>query len=308
MVSSNIQTFTVSETHGRVLRSQNHVSFQSQDVGWRSLYAAIFEEAHFQAIEPPISHPYLIYHLSRPTDVTRKIEGFPTERAVIGPRHICLAPGGSIVKTHHNGQPEILQVYVRQSIYETAVNEIYGCDASKAEILPRYAILDPLLEQLVLVIKAALQNGAAADRLYMDTVAQMIAVHLARRHSSRSRDVSSTTMKPFPGWRTQHLIEFIEEHIAGDLSLDAMAKEVKMCPLYLPRAFKAAVGKSPHQYVLDRRIERAKDLLRNTDAPIVEVALSAGFSSQSHLSNWFQRVVGISPGDYRRRGYHGSSN
>jgi AraC family transcriptional regulator len=80
-----------------------------------------------------------------------------------------------------------------------------------------------------------------------------------------------------------------------------MAHEVDISPLYLARAFKAAIQQSPHQYVLSRRIEKAKELLRNTDLPIVDVALSVGFSSQSHLSHWFLRQVGVSPAAYRRQ-------
>ena len=104
------------------------------------------------------------------------------------------------------------------------------------------------------------------------------------------------------GWRMRRLVEYIEENLGGNLSLETMAAEVNVSPLYLARAFKAAVGQSPHQYVLQRRLERAKELLRSTDTPIVEVALSSGFSSQSHLSNWFLRQVGISPAAYRRQG------
>ena len=103
------------------------------------------------------------------------------------------------------------------------------------------------------------------------------------------------------GWKMRRLIDFIEEHLDGDLSLEAMAREVDISPLYLARAFKAAIHQSPHQYVLARRIERARELLRDTDLPIVDVALSSGFSSQSHLSNWFLRMVGISPAAYRRQ-------
>jgi AraC family transcriptional regulator len=99
----------------------------------------------------------------------------------------------------------------------------------------------------------------------------------------------------------KRLVEFIEENLEGDLSLEAMAAEVLVSPLYLPRAFKAAVGQSPHQYVLGRRIERAKQLLRSTDSPVVDVALASGFSSQSHLANWFLRLVGVSPAAYRRQ-------
>jgi AraC family transcriptional regulator len=293
--------FTARETHGRVLRSGNRLIAHSQDAGWRSLHAAILEEAPFQAVERPIRHPSLIYHLSRPTEVTRKIEGAGRETALIGPRRICLTPGDATAQWQHAGHPEILQVYLRQSVYEAAVSEIYGCDSAGAELVPRFAILDPLLEQLAIAITNALRDGNAEDGLYIDTIAQMMAVHLARTHSSRSRPVRLLPAKPLAGWKMRRVIEFIEDNLEGDLSLQAMAEEVDISPLYLARAFKAAVGQSPHQYVLARRIERAKELLRNTDLPVVDVALSSGFSSQSHLSHWFIRQVGVSPAVYRRQ-------
>ncbi len=303
--------FTARETHGRVLRSGNRLIAHSQEAGWRSLYAAILEEAPFQATERPIRHPSLIYHLSRPTQVTRKIEGAARETALIGPRRICLTPGEASTEWQHAGHPEILQVYLRQSVYEAAVAEIYGCDGSGAELVPRFAILDPLLEQLAIAITNALRDansgnrqygdGQYSDGLYIDTVAQMMAVHLARSHSSRSRPARILPAKALPGWKMRRVIEFIEDNLEGDLSLQAMGEEVDISPLYLARAFKSAVGQSPHQYVLGRRIERAKELLRNTDLPVVDVALSSGFSSQSHLSHWFIRQVGVSPAVYRRQ-------
>lgn len=302
MVANRNQIFTVRETHGRALRDENRLIAHSQEIGWRSLYAAIIEEAPFRATESDVRHPFLIYHLCRPTAVTRKVLGAKRESALIGPRRICLTPGGATTQWQHSGHPEILQVYLRQSIYESAVNEMYGCNAAAAEIVPRFAILDPLLEQLAITITAALRDGTVEDGLYIDSLAQMIAVHIARQHSSRSRSVRLPATKVISGWKMRRLIEFVEENLDRNLSLEAMAGEVEISPLYLPRVFKTAVGQSPHQYVLGRRIERAKELLRNTDTAIVDVALSTGFSSQSHLSNWFLRVVGVSPAMYRRQG------
>jgi len=295
------RVFTVRETHGRVLRSENRLIAHSEQTGWRSLYAAIFEEAPFHARESALRHPSLIYHLCRPTQVTRKVEGARPESALICPRRICLTPGEATTEWNHSGHPEILQVYLRQSIYEAAIREMYACDASVAEIVPRFAILDPLLEQLAIAITTALRDGTAEDGLYVDTLAQMMAVHLARNYSTRSRPARMLKTKEISAWKIRRLVEFIEENLEGNLTLEALAGEVQISPLYLPRAFKSAVGQSPHQYVLTRRLERARNLLRNTDNPIVEVALSSGFSSHSHLSNWFLRTVGISPAAYRRQ-------
>lgn len=301
MFAADSPIFTVRETHGRVLRAGNRLIAHSPDAGWRSMYAAIMEEAPFHATEQAVHHPFLIYHLTRPTEVARKIVGAPRECTLIGPRRICVTPGNAIAQWQHNGRPEILQMYLRQSIYDGVVAEMYGCDPAAAEIVPRFAMTDPLLEQLAVAIHTALRDGTAEDSLYIDSLAQMIAAHLARFHSLRSRPVRMATSDGIPGWRMRRLVAYIEEHLDGNLSLDAMAAQVDVSPLYLARAFKAAIGQSPHQYVLSRRLERAKELLRNTDTPIVEVALASGFSSQSHLSNWFVRVVGVSPALYRRR-------
>lgn len=296
----NSPVFATDETHGRVSRPGNRIIANSQDCGWRSLHAAILEEGPFRATEPAIGHPMLIYHLTRPTEVSRKIDGGPGNKQLIGPRRICLTPGNATTTWEHHGHPEILQVYLRSSIYQAAVSEIYNCDMASAELVPRFAILDPMLEQLAIAITTALRDGTAGDELYVDTLAQMMAVHLARSHSAQSRPVRTMPSPSMSGWRMRRVIEYIEEHLDGDLSLEAMAAEVDISPVYLARAFKAAIGQSPHRYVLGRRVERSKELLRNTDIPVVDVALSSGFSSQSHLSYWFQRYVGVSPAAYRQ--------
>lgn len=242
----------------------------------------------------------LIYHLTRPTEVSREIEGGPRNRELIGPRRICLTPGDATVRWEHNGHPEILQVYLRSSIYQAAVSEIYNCDISLAELVPRFAVMDPMLEQIAIALATALRDGTAEDGLYVDTLAQMMAVHLARNHSSQSRPVHLPLTQTISGNKMRRVIEYVEENLDNDLSLEAMAAEVNLSPIYLARAFKAAVGQSPHRYVLVRRVERAKELLRNTEMPVVDVALSSGFSSQSHLSYWFQRHMGVSPAAYRQ--------
>jgi AraC family transcriptional regulator len=302
MTPPETPTFSVAETHGRALRPENQLVAHSQDVGWRSLHAAIFNEAPLHVLEPAVRHPFMIYHITHPTEVMRKIEGARREMALLGPRNICVTPPETTTEWQHSGHPEILQVYLRRSLYEAAVAEMYGCDASAAEIVPRFGILDPLLEQLAIALADALRNGSIRDGLYIDSIAQMMAVHLARMHSVQSRPGRVPAVPAVSPQRIRRLIEFIEANLDDHLTLDAMATQVEISPLYLARAFKAAVGQSPHQYVLERRIERAKELLRNTEMSIVDVALSVGFSSQSHLSHWMLRHTGISPAAYRRAG------
>lgn len=301
MASPTVPVFTVRETHGRAFRPGNRLLAHSQDAGWRSLHAAILEEAPFHATEKAIEHPSLIYHLTRPTEVARRIEGTKAEKALIGPRRICLTPATATTSWQHNGRPEILQVYLRRSIYESAFSEIYGSDTSAAELVPRFAMSDPLLEQLSIAVVSALRDGTSEDGLYIDAIAHMMAAHLARNHSTRSRPPRIMATKPITGSKMRRLVDYIEDNLDGDLSLHALAAQVGMSPLYLARAFRVAIGQSPHQYILSRRIERARELLRNTDLPVVDIAIAVGFSSQSHLAHWFVRQIGVSPGAYRRQ-------
>jgi AraC family transcriptional regulator len=302
MAGAKNSVFAARETHRRALNPHNRLIAHSPEFGWRSLYASIIEEAPFEAVEAPVPHPFLIYHVYHPTEVTRKVAGMRTERALIGPRRICVTPGETAVRWQHRGHPEILQIYLRQSAYAAAVNEMYGVEVSAAEIVPRFAILDPLLEELALTVASALRDGSVRDGLYIDTLAQMIIVHLARNHSSQSRTAPAPLVNGLPTWKIRRLIDFIEENLDRDLTLESLASEVGISPLYLPRAFKSAVGQSTHQYVLRRRVERARKLLQTSDIPIAEIALSSGFSSQSHLSNWFLKLIGVSPAAYRRHG------
>jgi AraC family transcriptional regulator len=293
------RVFGVEETHGRVLRVGNQILSQSTDIGWSSLYAAKFREAPLCVTEPAIGHPSLIYHLTHPTTVSRTLGGEHTERALIGPGRFCLTPGDVSASWQHSGNPEILQLYVRRSVYEDVAHEMFG---GAATLTPRFAIVDPLLEQLAIAVLGALHDGSADDRLYVETIAQLVAAHLARAHSSRTHAAQKGV--PLDGLsqaRVRRLLDYIEQHLGDDLSLEALAGEVHLSPLYVVRAFRAAVGQTPHQYVVARRIEHARRLLVGTTLPIAEISLASGFSSQSHLSYWFRRIVGVTPAAYRRR-------
>lgn len=291
--------FRVDETHGRALRAGNRVIGHSPDAGWQSLYAATFREAPLSAVESAIGHPSLIYHIARPTEVCRRIDGERRERTLIGPGRFCVTPGNASAFWQHSGNPEILQLYLRKSVYEHAVEEMFG--GASSALTPRFAIVDPLLEQLAIAVLNALREGSADDRVYVETLAHVIAVHLARAHSARSTARSAAPADGLSRARIRRLLDYIEQHLGEDLSLEAMAAEVELSPLYLVRAFRAVVGQSPHQYVVSRRVEHARRLLSGTATPIADIALAAGFSSQSHLSNWFRRIVGVSPAAYRKQ-------
>jgi AraC-like DNA-binding protein len=106
---------------------------------------------------------------------------------------------------------------------------------------------------------------------------------------------------------SRHLLrvrDLIDRAYAGPLDIPALARSAHLSPAYFSRSFRAAFGETPHQYLLGRRMERAKALLRGGDMSVTEVCLAVGFTSLGSFSAQFRRLVGISPTAYRGRGEH----
>jgi AraC family transcriptional regulator len=97
----------------------------------------------------------------------------------------------------------------------------------------------------------------------------------------------------------QQAIDYIHAHLDRDLSLSQIAKIINISPTYFASLFKRATGTSPHQYVIEQRVKRAKSLLSKTDLAIADIALQVGFSSQSHLTQQFKRFTGMTPKQVR---------
>src|SRR5262249_11819557 len=94
--------------------------------------------------------------------------------------------------------------------------------------------------------------------------------------------------------------EYIEEHLDASPSLDQLAAVTRRSAYHFARQFKAATGLPPHQYVIARRVERARQLLQaGTDLSLAEVAACAGFSDKTQLTHHFKRLVGVTPGHFR---------
>ena len=99
----------------------------------------------------------------------------------------------------------------------------------------------------------------------------------------------------------QELISFIEQHLDHPLTVDDLAQRVHLSPYHFIRRFQAAFHQTPHQYVINRRLEKAKALLANSELPVTEICLTVGFESLGSFSTLFRRQVGWAPSVYRAR-------
>ena len=147
-------------------------------------------------------------------------------------------------------------------------------------------------------VDAEMAAGGAGGRLAAESLANVLAVHLIRHVLAPRRPGGRDGA--LPRGRLRAVIEYVEEHLDACPTLEQIAAVAHLSPYHFARQFKGATGLPPHQYVIARRVERAKQLLQGGgDVSLAEVAVHAGFSDQSHFCHHFKRLVGVTPGQFR---------
>jgi len=197
-----------------------------------------------------------------------------------------------------------LDLYIEPRFVRTLA-ESSGVGFDGAEVLPVFRARDPHVERIGFSLKEELETGGLGGELYAEALANALAVHLLREHSSLGekarRKVASEPKGGLSGRQLKKATHFIGDNLAsGDLSLAGIARAASLSERHLLRLFKESTGFSPHQYVIRERVERARGLLAKTDLAVGEVARLVGFADQSHLGRHFVRSVGVTPARFRR--------
>ena len=178
--------------------------------------------------------------------------------------------------------------------------EEFELDPARVSLPPLDGLHLPQLQAAMLAVNHELTADAPAGRLAAESLANLLAVHLIRtvsapRSPARRRDGA------LPRGKLRAVVEYIEENLDVGLTLEQMAAVAHLSAYHFARQFKATTGLPPHQYVITRRVERAKQLLQqDDDHPLAEIAVCAGFSDQSQFSHHFKRFAGFTPSQFRR--------
>lgn len=294
--------FPVMETHGIARLQNNRLLASSEGLGWRHLYASLASEQSWSATVRPVQHHCLAYCLHQSARITRRLAGGRVKHtAQLRPRHFGTVPQGMESHWEVEGSPQVLLLYLHKSLMDKVIEQTCEKPADSISITPILGTPDPLLEQLAAAVLDAVRQRDGTSTLYIDCLAHTIAAHLLHRYGARPTSEAIGRARPALSQSgLQRAVDYIETALEEDLSLEVLAAQAGYSSHFFARAFRAQMGVSPHRYILDRRIERAKHLLIHTDMPLVQIALHTGFSSQSHFSSAFKRLTGVTAGGYRR--------
>lgn len=214
---------------------------------------------------------------------------------------VCIIPAGQSYQARLDGDSEHLALYVEPSLL------LHAASASRTtgvvEVIEKCAPSDLVISNVALALLAELNaseegRGALSGRLYAESLANVLAVHLLRHYTAFGSDEQRFS-GGLSGQRLRQVTDFISDNYGRDLSLMELASVAGMSPFHFAREFKKSTGTTPHQYLIRFRIDRAKALLAESKMPLVEVGFRSGFSHQSHFTRLFHRFTGTTPHSYR---------
>jgi AraC family transcriptional regulator len=219
-----------------------------------------------------------------------------TGSAVHGDIDIIPAGVPSVWHMHDEYDRAVLMALSQELLNNVAEENGHG--TRDVELRNRFMSRDRQLESIAWAAKSELELGSPSGQLYLDGLALSAASRLIAGHSSVA--VEERRYGGLDGRRFKRTLEFIEANLAEDLSLSRLAAVADMSVSHFRAGFREAAGIPVHQYVIERRVERAKSLLMQDGQSIADIALAAGFTHQSHLARHMVRSTGFSPLQMKR--------
>ncbi len=193
---------------------------------------------------------------------------------------------------------DILRFYISQPTidelaYERGLKRVGGL------MQPSFGEKDPIVFRMAQVLSVALESPETVSDAFIEYIALAFHEHVIHQYGGASVSSRPSEARLAP-WQIRRVTDFVEENLERNPSITDLANLCELSPSYFAQAFRQMMGMAPHQWLMRRRVERAKVLLKGTDVTLAIVSTSCGFFDQSHFSRVFTRFEGNSPREWRR--------
>lgn len=258
------------------------------------------EEGNF--IVPAVAEPLLVWIISGNAAVQERELGGQWETSEVAKGDFFLTTSAQPYEMRWNVSSadafEVMHIYLGVPLLEKAIHEVMGGPVEAVRLREVSGGRDEGLSVLLEHVRLELM-GRGASPLYLQGLAQCIAVYLARNYLDSSAD-DRPRRNALPAYKFRRVLAAMEADLARDFNLRQLAEVAGMSECHFSRMFKKAAGYSPLQFFIRLRMARARQLLLETDQSIIDIGLEVGYSSHSHFSQVFKREVGVTPTQYRQ--------
>lgn len=269
-----------------------NVLLSSVKSGWQGITVELHQISSLELPEHYIDGHRLAVNIGQPVQYEWK-EGNRWRRTILNPGDFCLQTHGDVNFPRWWGNFEFLAIaldpaFICQAFQDTGASK-------NISFLSRRGEADVTISDFTHRFRTELAAGSYCGALYGESLATAFVLHLIEHHSDRPQKLRKPSGK-LSSQQLKQIIEYVHEHLSDELSLVELAKQINLSPFHFARLFKNSLGLSPHQYLLQNRVERAKKLIAIAGKPeLVDIGLQVGFYDQAHFTKAFKRIVGIPP-------------
>ena len=271
--------------------------------GWNDIHLELHQQRKFETLEHQhnmhvIAFGFFTFGLSN-SPGERWLDGkIQKERRNQG--DIAVIPTGITHRCNWNNLAEFGILAVEPALLKQVSQDLV--DSDRISLIPQFMNEgDELIQGIFLTLKDELESHKIAGGLLIDSLKTTLAIHLLRKYCT-TKPKLSTYGDGLSKSLFKQVTEYINEHLDSDLKVIDLAAIAQMSPYHFIRLFKKATDKTPHQYVLQQRIEKAQYLLQHEiKINISEIAATVGFCDQSHFTKYFKRITGMTPRQYIAR-------
>jgi AraC family transcriptional regulator len=205
-------------------------------------------------------------------------------------------PRGTVDELRWSGPTHRIAVALHPSLLLSAIDETIG--QNDIELTEHWNVTDRHIMSVLLALTTDLDAGSPAGRLYGESLSNALAVYLLSQYAVQRR-VPTVPKGGLPQYRLKRVLDYIGDNLAEDVSLSDLAELAGMSAHHFAELFKRSMSCTPHRYVLQEKIKRAKIALRDPKCTVLDVAVLSGFPNPSHFARVFRRFVGVSPSQFQ---------
>jgi AraC family transcriptional regulator len=210
---------------------------------------------------------------------------------------LTLIPVGQDGRWDTFGSVEVSQVYLPDSRLQAAADALAG--GRRVELIGRAAFADPVAGRIMDILSRDDPTGDPSGRLFTEQAIDLLCTQLIRGHSTCGAIAPAEPRCGLADWQVKKVAGYVRDNLSEEVTLDMLAGLLSLSRFHFATAFRLATGRTPHEWLVAERIERARELLRDPRMPVTEVALSVGYQTPSSFSAAFRKAVGATPREFR---------
>jgi len=274
---------------------ETNVQHRADNAGWRNVKAWTLATPPQSLALAPFDDHHLVFHLSERAKIGLGFGGERPQEHLMMTGSASFTPAGLPVAVEIQSPNQSLHVLAPRQIYDEIARDM----GISPELRPLVGRLTPDLVSTAMLLHRELVNPRLGSSALADALQLVLAVQVLRElappDAGRRERVWLLSER-----QVRQALGFMRANLQEDLSLSDIAEAVGLSVYHFARAFRASVGVPPHQYLIQLRISRARELLAGSDLSLAKIALETGFKSQSHFTYAFKRALRVTPREYRR--------